>query len=272
MFVDVHVHLYDVLETLNFKRTAVYNMLPQLRSTYFCSSSHCSTEFTYTKNFCTEHQLNAVYSFGIHPQDPYEAELPTLENLLQTKSIQAIGEIGFDLYDKKNKSTLVMQKKLWDIQVDLAIQYDIPIVIHLRKATHLIFQDVQRLKKIKAVIFHGWSGSIREAQSLIDKKVNAFFSIGKALLRGQKSVIETARSFPLDRLLTETDAPYMRLKGEAYTSPQDIETVLYKISELRAADEYRACKETLPRVREQIKKNFFSVFPSLSLFSYGNTK
>ena len=72
---------------------------------------------------------------------------------------------------------------------------------------HLIFDDVKTLKKINAFIFHGWSGSVTEARSFLKKGVNAYFCIGKGLLRRQKAQLETAATLEEDRILTETDAP-----------------------------------------------------------------
>ena len=69
--------------------------------------------------------------------------------------------------------------------------------------------------------------------SLLKKGVNAYFCIGKALLRGQKSQIEMARSFEASRLLSETDAPYMTLKGESFSSLTDIIQVVDEIAHLR---------------------------------------
>ena len=126
-----------------------------------------------------------------------------------------------------------MQQTVWNMQLQWAQEFQLPVVIHCRKALPLIFDSVPRLKKLPAVIFHGWGGSPQEASAFLKKGVNAYFSIGKAVLRGQKSVCAMAASFDSTRLLTETDAPYMRLKAESYSHPCDIIAVTKQCANLR---------------------------------------
>ena len=181
-------------------------------------------------------QQHILFSFGIHPQNPVTDEAEFLYRLLETRQIQAIGEGGFDLFNDEYKRLLPMQQKVWDMQLRWAQDFQLPVVIHCRKALHLIFDSAARLKKLPAVIFHGWGGSPQEAASFLKKGVNAYFSIGKAVLRGQKSVCAMAASFDSTRILTETDAPYMRLKAEEYSHPRDIIAVTAQCAKLRYAE------------------------------------
>ena len=174
-----------------------------------------------------------LFSFGIHPQNPVTEEADFLYHLLETKQIQAIGECGFDLFNAAYQQTLPAQQKVWQLQVQWAYKFQVPIVIHCRKALPLLFAETAQLKKLPAVIFHGWGGSPQEAESFLKKGVNAYFSIGKAVLRGQKSVCKMAAAFDIDRLLTETDAPYMRLKRETFSHPSDIIAVTAQCANLR---------------------------------------
>lgn len=179
-----------------------------------------------------------LFSFGIHPQNPVMDEADFLYHLLETRSIHAVGECGFDLFTDAYKCLLPLQQKIWDIQIQWAHTFQLPIVIHCRKALPLIFNSVPMLKKLPAVIFHGWSGSISEANAFLKKGVNAYFSLGKAVLRAQKSVCAMAAAFDMNRLLTETDAPYMRLKAETYSRPSDIVAVTAQCIRLRTSDGY----------------------------------
>ena len=232
MFVDAHNHVLDYLEEVGKPNGDLY---PEGFSISFCASSNERLRFLRQKEICDNLPINIkpYYSFGIHPQAPKIDELRFLESLLEKNEIIAIGECGFDLFDEKYKATIEVQKDLWNAQLELSLKYQKPLIIHCRKALHLIFSYVKILKKIKAVIFHGWQGSIGEASSLLKKGVNAYFCIGKALLRGQKSQIEMARSFEASRLLSETDAPYMTLKGESFSSLTDIIQVVDEIAHLR---------------------------------------
>ena len=147
--------------------------------------------------------------------------------------ISAIGECGFDLFTPKFKSTLDKQKEVWNYQLELAIKYDKPIIVHCRKGMCHIFESVEKLKKIKAVIFHSFSGSMVEAQSILKKGISGFFSFGKPILNGNKNAIQCVKSLPLENILLETDSPYQTLKGEEVTNPSDILKVYKEVFNLR---------------------------------------
>lgn len=250
MFVDAHNHVLDYLEEVGDKEV----LYPDAFSISFCTSSNEKPRFLKQKEVCDNLPINikAYYSFGIHPQAPHVNELQFLETLLKKDEIVAIGECGFDLFDDSYSKSIELQKEVWNAQLELSIKYQKPILIHCRKALPLIFSYAKILKKIKAVIFHGWAGSVGEASALLKKGVNAYFCIGKALLRGQKSQIEMARTFEVSRLLTETDAPYMALKGEAFSCLTDVVRVVDEISCLRRAE-----KEELKNIfLDNFRKSF----------------
>ena len=254
MYVDAHLHIADYNDCCT-EEEIQEQLAPQ---TALCCSAHDHTEYERHRLFqrshvysssndndvgSTEYSFNyppMLFSFGIHPQLPVTDEADFLYHLLETKQIQAIGECGFDLFNDTYKRTLPEQQKVWQMQIQWAQKFQIPIVIHCRKALPLIFADTVQLKKLPAVIFHGWGGNLQEAAAFLKKGVNAYFSIGKAVLRGQKSVCSMAASFDINRLLTETDAPYMRLKSEHFSHPSDIIAVTAQCAYLRN------CESTAP--------------------------
>jgi len=259
MFIDAHNHILDYLEQKQknaevFDVEAISQVYPEGFQVSFCASSNERERFYKQKKLCSllEKSVKPYYSFGIHPQRPQACELGFLEELLYRKEISCIGECGFDLFNGEYRATVEAQKEVWASQVHLAIKYGVPLIIHCRCALHLIFASSKDLAKVKAVIFHGYGGSPLEATSLLKRGVNAYFCIGKALLRGQKSQISMARSFDIHRLLTETDAPYMRLKGEEYTNLSDIQAVASALAHLRGIDE-----STLNNI---LVKTFASIF------------
>ena len=258
MFIDVHNHVLDYLEECyqkcEFTLSEVQTLYPSNMEVSFCASSNEKLRFIKQKELCSHlpKNIHPYYSFGIHPQAPNIETLLFLEKLLQKKEIIAIGECGFDLFTKEYATTLNEQKEAWNVQVELAIKYEVPLIIHCRRAMHLIFGDSKKLKKVKAVIFHGWGQGTGEATSLLKRGINAYFCIGKGILRLQKSQKEMARSFTITRLLTETDAPYMRLKNEMYTSPCNIEDVLRSIEIARTIP--------LKDIEMTLSNNFYKIF------------
>jgi TatD DNase family protein len=201
-----------------------------------CASAHAKDEFLWQERFAGANSGRVWLSFGIHPQEPVDDEREFLAGLAASRRIAAIGECGFDLFTPDFARRLDEQKSVWDFQLELAAENGLPLVVHCRKALHLVFADTKRLKRLPAVIFHGWPGSLREAESLLGRGVNGFFCAGKALLRGDRSLRETVAGLPSERLLTETDAPWMAGRGEPYSLPSDIAAVTAAAASLAGMD------------------------------------
>jgi len=218
MYCDAHIHLFDYCSVSESGYVPDTDMV-------FCASAHDPDEFRFQEQCMHAFPERIVLSYGIHPQNPVSSSRIFLETLIDEKRIVAIGECGFDLFTKDFKATLSDQKIVWDFQVELAISSGLALVVHCRKALDLIFADSKRLSKVASVVFHGWPGSLREAQSLLDRGINAFFCTGKSLARGDRSLRQTVAGLPVSRLLTETDAPYMQSRGESWSTPQDIRGV-----------------------------------------------
>lgn len=243
---DAHLHLSC---TKNF-----FNELSQFDFQYFaCSTAHSITEWQ-NQNIALENKnINIINAFGIHPQSlsstcfNIEENLLFLEKLLESEKnekssssnkekVYAIGETGFDFFTNEFSSKKEMQEELFITQIMLAIKYNKPVIIHCRKANEKLFEHKALLKKVPAVLFHSFMGSLTEAQSLIKKGINAYFSFGKQMLNGNKKVIECVKNLPLSNLLCETDAPYQTLKNEKHTKLLDIKTIYQAFYALRNTD------------------------------------
>lgn len=242
-YCDVHIHLFDLFK--------YEKKLPQ--NTFFLTSAYNKTEFLFQEELSrTIDEQNQVFlSFGIHPQLPDFKEIDFLKELLVKKRISAIGEIGFDLYEEKFSSQLDKQIKVWEKQLELAVEFKIPIIIHSRKALPVLFKYSSVLAKVPYVIFHSWSGSPTEAFSFLSRGIKAYFSIGKSLLQGNKRAISSVNEIPITFLLTETDAPYQTLKNQKYGSTFDIIEIVKKISEIKKITE------------EEVKKKVFESFSKI---------
>lgn len=226
MYTDCHIHLYDLAERVG-------NALSIEPSSIVCSSSWNEREFLWNEAFAKERPGSVLVSLGVHPQEPDPSTLGFLERLLSEGRVHAIGEAGFDRFESRFSSDIGRQRYAWDAQLELAKRYDMPLIVHCRKAMDLVFADSPKLSSLYSVIFHGWPGSAVEASSFLRRGVNAYFSCGKGLLRVDRSLAETARVLPLERLLTETDAPWMTLKGEAYSVPSDVSAVTQALADIR---------------------------------------
>ena len=167
-----------------------------------------------------------IQSYGMHPQNAANENLNGstvfLEELIKDKKISFIGEAGFDYFTEEFRQFAQKQEEIWNIQLELALKYNMPLVIHCRKANHKLFEYSKQLKKLPEVLFHSFMGPPLEAKSLLERGINGYFSFGKQLLNGNKKSIACVKELPQERILAETDAPFQTLKGEKVTVLEDI--------------------------------------------------
>jgi TatD DNase family protein len=246
MYIDAHIHLFDFYSMSG----AGFVPAPDMR---FCVSACRTDEFFWQEEFARQYPGQIVLSFGIHPQDPSDAVWPFLQGLVREHRISAIGECGFDRFTADFRANMAAQRSAWDLQLDLAVSSGLPLIVHCRKALNEVFADTRRLSKLPSVIFHGWTGSLREAESLLKRGVNGYFCSGKALLRGDKSLKETILGLPLSRILTETDAPWMRSRDQIFSTPDDIRELTAYTAEIVGV--------SVAELSSQVFANFKRVFP-----------
>ena len=199
------------------------------------SCAHSKEEFEIQKDAPS----SVIPAYGMHPQNArnenIEDSAAFLENLLMTHQIKAIGEAGFDYFTEEFRSASILQEKIWNIQLELAIKYQVPLVVHCRRANEKLFEYSKSLKKVPEVLFHSFMGSPVEGKSLLKRGINAYFSFGKQIFNGNKKVIACVKELPPEKLLAETDAPFQYLKGEKYTEPKEIVRIISEINRLKSS-------------------------------------
>ena len=153
-------------------------------------------------------------AIGIHPEDAQQLsldpdrELTALETLLQDRQkhkIVALGEIGFDYHYKPVNYEL--QQIFFERQMQLAQKYKIPVIIHDREAHGDCFDMICKYPDVTGV-FHSYSGSSEMARELIRRGWYISFS-GVVTFKNAERVRRVAATIPQDRLLAETDCPYL---------------------------------------------------------------
>ena len=186
-FCDAHFHLVQCSRFFD-----VHNIYPSSENESFfgCTCSHEREEYFLHKeqSAVLSEKFKNVHlftSFGIHPQLPLTENAVFLEDLLRCGEIDAVGEAGFDLYTPEFKKTILEQEGAWRTQVELAAQYNKPIVVHCRKALHLIFRDSALLRKICAVVFHSFCGGIHIYVCLLQN----ILGIGRAVRQAHRKAV-----------------------------------------------------------------------------------
>lgn len=149
-------------------------------------------------------------SFGASPED-ITRSLAVLEKAVQHPKCCAIGEIGLDYY--YDHSPREIQKNVLDLQLELAIQTQLPVIIHSREAEDDLLTSLQSYAKklplgARPGVIHCFSGTRQFGEACIDLGFYISFS-GILTFKNAEELREAARAFPLDRLLVETDSPYL---------------------------------------------------------------
>ncbi|MDR2259090.1 MAG: TatD family hydrolase [Treponema sp.] len=207
--------------------------------------------------------------FAVHPQLPAawgpegaaaggRELLDTLGSYAAGGRLDAVGETGFDLYNGAFRNTEAVQEQLFRAHLEAALGYDLPLVLHIRRAMHKVFLYTPELRKIPAVIFHSWPGTLGEGEALLRRGINAFFSFGTTVLLNHKEARRCCASLPAERLLLETDAPWQPLRGKEFSSWADLPLILAAAAALRreAGNPGNGPAE-LERI---VEGNFFRVF------------
>ncbi len=173
---------------------------------------------------------------GIHPNEVMNEQLDItlLEELTKEKKVIAIGEIGIDLY--RSKDSLIKQKEYFIKQIELALKLDLPIIVHSRNSADVIYDIVKDYKNLKGVM-HCYS----EHVELVDKFVELGFYIGIGgivTFKNAHLVRDIAKKVPLEKLLIETDAPYLApdpFRGKT-NEPAYVKYTLLKLAEVLNID------------------------------------
>ncbi len=229
MLFDTHAHYYS--RAFRNDRDALLTSLPEQGvGLVLCPGSDLASS-----RFSLE--LAERYPFfyaaaGIHPQAA-GAQLPSwpaeLRTLLAHPRIKALGEIGLDYYYDDGAPHAV-QQAVFRTQLELAGELNLPVIVHDRDAHQDTLGIVRDYPGLRGV-FHCYSGGVEEAKILV--KLGYYISFtGTITFKNARRAPEVIRSLPLERILLETDAPYMAptpFRGKRCDS-----TMLYRMAEVVA--------------------------------------
>jgi TatD DNase family protein len=153
---------------------------------------------------------NMFTAVAIHPHNAKSADLSTIaqiKELAQNKKVVAIGETGLDLH--YDFSTPQQQQDSFLRHLEIAKELNLPVVIHSRKAFDETMEILEAHKSgLKGLVFHCYSGDVRQAKMILDK--GWYISLtGVVTFKNAETTREVAKYVPLDRLMIETDAPYL---------------------------------------------------------------
>ncbi|MDX7997623.1 metal-dependent hydrolase [Xenorhabdus sp. Reich] len=162
-----------------------------------------------------ENHPSIYAAFGLHPlyiREHQNAHLDALDQRLKERSTKcvAVGEIGLDLYMPEPQ--FEKQKSVLEVQLKLAKQYDLPVILHSRKSHDQLAAILRQHKLPCTGVIHGFAGSLSQARAFI--RMGFYIGVGGTITydRAQKTR-STISQLPLSSLVLETDAPDMPLSG-----------------------------------------------------------
>ena len=246
---DTHTH-YDDLK-FDEDRDELLRKLPESGVEYVincgCDLKSCKKSIEICKSF------DYFYcALGIHPSeigDESYAEFEEIKGLCSYEKCVAVGEIGLDYhYDFVPKDK---QLEFFEKQLQFAVEADLPVIVHDREAHE---DTLNLLKKYKPKgVLHCFSGSVEMAKEII--KLGMYIGLGGAVtFKNARKPLEVAEFLPEDRLLLETDCPYMAPvphRGKRCSSDM-IALTAEKIAEVRNTDTQQLINKT--------KENAFALF------------
>ena len=206
MFFDTHAHYDD--ERFDEDRAQVLAAMQQAGIGRIVNPG-CTVE---TSRMAVEfaRQYDFMYAaVGIHPENcagAGEAEFDAVEALAAAEKVVAIGEIGLDYYWAENPPR-AFQREVLARQMALAEKLDLPVIIHDRDAHGDCMDMVRAFPNVRGV-FHCYSGSVEDAKILLDRGWYLGFD-GPITYKNARKAPEVVQYMPMDRLLLETDSPYL---------------------------------------------------------------
>lgn len=254
MLFDTHTHYDD--ERFNDDRNETIISAKENGVSYILNAS--SDLASVTESVSLAHRYDFVYAaVGIHPHEVGKMDdgtLTDLEEFAADKKVVAIGEIGLDYYYDTFPRDI--QKYWFARQINLAKNLKMPVIVHDRDAHEDVMSIIndENAREVGGV-FHCFSGSIEMARELLNK--NFYISIGGTVtFKNAKKVIDVVKYIPDDRLLVETDCPY--LTPEPYRGKRNESTyvkyVAQKIAEIKGME-----FEQIANITTQNAKRIFNI-------------
>ncbi len=230
MLIDSHCHLY-----LGSSAKDLSNIIDHAKDNgvgkYVCPGIDIATSKKSIEIAANHDEVFAAV--GIHPHDAKDAPdkyIETLENLAKEENVVAIGEIGLDFY--RNISDPKIQFDVFRRQIELAQRLDLPIIIHNREADEEIINTLKDFQPVNGVA-HCFSSDLETANVLME--LGLYISFAGNLTYKKSGLPEVVKNIPLDRILVETDSPYLSpipYRGKE-NEPSRVSVVAEKIAEIK---------------------------------------
>ena len=249
-FTDTHTHLYD--EAFDGEEDLAVARAVDAGVTRMILPDIDSKTRQPMLDLADRHQGTLFPCIGLHPTSVdalWQEEMLLMEKHLDRK-IWAIGEIGMDCY--WSREFIREQEEVLRIQLETAARMSLPVIIHSRESTELIINILKACSHLGLRgVFHAFSGSAETFRGL-QKTGDWYIGIGGVLTYRKASIAETVRQIPLERILLETDSPYLTpvpFRGKRNESSY-IPHIATRLAELQGTDISEVAHTTTENARK----------------------
>lgn len=249
MFTDSHCHLFN--EYYEDIEKILYDAKECGISKVICSATNNKNALELIE---TSRQFDSIYiALGIHPEDVHD-DFDIMSKLIRenrnNNKLVAIGEIGLDYhYGKEDRD---LQIELFERQLALASELNLPVIVHSRDATK---DTMDSLKKFKVTgVMHCFNGSVETAREYL--KMGFYFGVGGVMTFKNAKLDGIIKQIPINRVVLETDAPY--LTPEPFRKYKNEPKYIKRIGEY-LADLYGVSLEDISSITEANIKDVFDI-------------
>lgn len=234
--IDTHVHLnFDVFQPDLDQIARRWRDHHIVRLVHSCVEP---SEFEQIQSL-SQRFSELYYAVGVHPLDvdkwTAEAEVQMRSMAASDSKVVAIGETGLDFFKADNGDR---QEQVFWAHLQIAQQLQLPVIIHCREAASAMVQLLEKFWEMHGPVsgvMHCWSGTPEETQQFLELGFYVSFS-GIVTFKNAAQVHESARLVPCDRILVETDCPFLApvpVRGKRRNEPANVRYVAQQVADLR---------------------------------------
>ena len=254
MYFDTHAHYYD--DAFDADRDEVLSALPAA-GVELALCPGCDLVSSRQSVALAERYPYLYAAVGFHPENLEGVSLDQLseiEAMASHPKVKAIGEIGLDYYWEKDPDKRKLQRDFFTAQLSLAEKLDLPAIVHDREA-HKDSLDMVRAHPNARGVFHCYSGSVEDAKTLVIMGWMVSFT-GVVTFKNARRALEVIEWLPMDRIMIETDAPYMA--PEPYRGKRNDSRYVFRMAEAIAQVKGLTAEE-VGRITTENGKRFFNI-------------
>lgn len=250
MFIDSHAHIYEI-----DAKAAIKNAKDALVEAIVCPGTNIDSCL---KSVQLAKENDIVYAcVGFHPEDFEELtkeDEQKLISLAKNEKVVAIGEIGLDYHFRSDNKDF--QKYLFVRQLEIAHDLKKPVVVHVRDAMEDVISILHEHKDLLVYggVIHCFGGDVNDAKRLLDLGLDFTFG-GICTFKNSKTMKDVIQFLHLDRILLETDTPYLApvpLRGQV-NEPKNVVLIAEKIAELKNMNIEEIAKITTKNAKRVFK-------------------